>query len=64
MEAKKIKFDTISEMNKEMTEFLEQFPKEPKDMQQTLAQLETDVTAIHSLLMKKTKKVGTDQSEN
>ena len=57
MEDKKIKFDTISKMNEEMTEFLEQFPEEPKDMQQTLAQLETDVTAIHSLLMKKTKKV-------
>ena len=57
MEAKKIKFDTIPKMNQEMTQFLEQFPEESKDMQQTLAQLETNVTAIHSLLMKKTKKV-------
>ena len=57
MEAKKIKFDTISKMNEEMTQFLDQFPEEPKDMQQTLTQLETNVTAIHSLLMKKTKKV-------
>ena len=57
MESKKMKFDTIQKMNDEMTEFLDQFPDEPKDMQQTLAQLETDVTAIHSLLTKKTKKV-------
>ena len=57
MEAKKIKFDNIQKMNDEMTEFLDQFPEEPKDMQKTLTQLETDVTAIHSLLMKKTKKV-------
>ena len=57
-EAKKVKFDTVEEVNDEMTQFLEQFPvAEPKDVQQTLSQLETDVTAIHSLLMKKTKKV-------
>ena len=52
-----MKFDNIQKMNDEMTEFLDQFPEEPKDMQKTLTQLETDVTAIHSLLMKKTKKV-------
>ena len=52
-----MKFDTIQKMNDEMTEFLDQFPEKSKDMQQTLAQLETDVTAIHSLLTKKTKKV-------
>ena len=52
-----MKFDTIQKMNDEMTEFLDQFPEKPKDMQKTLTQLETDVTAIHSLLMKKTKKV-------
>ena len=57
MESKKMKFDTIQKMNDEMTEFLDQFPDEPKDMQKTLTQLETDVTAIHSLLTKKTKKV-------
>ena len=57
MESKKMKFDTIQKMNDEMTEFLDQFPEKSKDMQQTLAQLETDVTAIHSLLTKKTKKV-------
>ena len=57
-EAKKVKFDTVEKVNEEMTQFLEQFPvEEPKGMQQTLAQLETDVTAIHSLLTKKTKKV-------
>ena len=57
MESKKMKFDTIQKMNDEMTEFLDQFPEKSKDMQKTLTQLETDVTAIHSLLMKKTKKV-------
>ena len=57
MESKKMKFDTIQKMNDEMTEFLDQFPDESKDMQKTLTQLETDVTAIHSLLTKKTKKV-------
>ena len=58
MEAKKAKFDTIAKVNEEMTQFLKQFPvEEGKGVEQTLAQLETDVTAIHSLLMKKTKKV-------
>ena len=38
MEAKKIKFDSIQKMNDEMTEFLDQFPEESKDMQKTLTQ--------------------------
>ena len=52
MEAK-ISFDMVEKANEEMRELLEQFPVEqPKDIQQTLTQLET-----RSLLLKKAKKV-------
>ena len=50
--------ENIELENNEMAQLLKQFTMdEPKDMQQTLTQLENDVTAIRSHLMEKKKKI-------
>ena len=50
-------FESIEAVNEEMRQLLNQFPMErPKDVQQTLVQLEANVTAIRSHLERKPKK--------
>ena len=57
MEDKRINFETVETVNEEMRQLLKLFPIErSKDVQQTLAQLETNVTAIRSHLERKPKK--------
>ena len=59
MEDKKIKFETIEPVNEEMRQLLKLFTVErSKDVQQTLTQLETNVTAIRSHLERKSKKTS------
>ena len=52
---------TIAEQNSEMNEFLTQFPVEGRKIDETLADLETNVTAIRTHLENKPKKISMKQ---
>ena len=52
---------TIAQQNSEMNEFLSQFPIEGRKIDETLADIETNVTAICAHLENKPKRISMKQ---